>query len=196
MQICSTRYQGAEDAIRLINRLTTSSVSELRFSANVLKTDSYNIQKKYNDAYAQTVRISRNFNLNAIRSLIPYRRVFMQSWEMHTQDCMNIQKHFRCITRPCPSIRTSNRFSPDIFLKTGSALFKTGNPIDAVPFLDKAVNLGIPSSRTGALVILGDCLDMLGRQNNAYVLYYEASKNKINPARYWYQPMLRMAFNP
>ena len=35
-----------EESIRLIDKLTSSPLNELRFSAHILKTDSYNIQKK------------------------------------------------------------------------------------------------------------------------------------------------------
>jgi tetratricopeptide (TPR) repeat protein len=177
-----------EEAIRLIDKLTSSPVDELRFSAHILKTDSYNIQEKYNDAYAETVRIKRNFDLNNI-SIPLQARFHVVSGDTYS-GLNEFSKALQMYNKALSLDKNINRYSPDIYLKTGIAFFKTGNPANAVLFLEKAVNLGIPSSRTGALILLGDCLKMLGRQNNAYALYYEASKIKSPGA---VPAMLRMA---
>jgi tetratricopeptide (TPR) repeat protein len=177
-----------EDAIRLVNRLSFSSDNELRFSAGVIKADSCNIQKKYNDAYAQTVRISRNFDLNHVSNPLQARfyAVLGDTYSGLNEYSKALQMYNSALSLD----KNINRFSPDIYLKTGSALFKTGNPADAAAFLEKGVNLGVPSSRTAALVMLGDCLNILGRQDNAYALYYEASTNRSPGA---VAAMLRMA---
>ncbi len=165
-----------EEAIRIINRLTSSSESELRFSVNVLKADSYNIQKKYNDAYVKAVQISRKFDLNKVSNPLQahYYIILGDAYSGLNEYSKALQMYNKAMSLD----NNINRISPDIFLKIGTALFKTGYPSDAAGFLEKAVNLGIPSSRTEALIMLGDCLNMLGRQDNAYALYYEVSINR------------------
>jgi tetratricopeptide (TPR) repeat protein len=177
-----------EEAIKIINKLVSSSNDELRFSAGVIKADSYNIQKKYTDAYAQTVRISKSFNLNDVSNPLQahFHTVLGDAYSGLNEYPKALQMYNKALSLD----RNINRFSPDIYLKTGSALFKTGNPSDAAAFLEKAVNLGIPSSRTEALITLGDCLNMPGRQDAAYTLYYEASINRSPGA---VAAMLRMA---
>jgi tetratricopeptide (TPR) repeat protein len=177
-----------EEATRLINKLTSSSDNELRFSANVLKAENFNIQKKYNDAYAQTVRIIRNFDLSHISNNLQ-SRFYAVKGDVYT-GLSEYLKALQMYNKALSLDKNIYRFSPDIYLKTGSALFKTGNPADAAVFLEKAVNLGIPSSRTEALIMLGDCLNILGRRDNAYALYYEASINRSPGA---VAAMLRMA---
>ncbi len=165
-----------EEAIRIINRLTSSSDSELRFTVYVLKADSFNIQKKYNDAYVQAVQISRKFDLNKVSDPLQahYYIILGDAYYGLNEYSKALQMYNKAISLD----NNINRISPDVFLKVGSALFKTGNPSDAAGFLEKAVNLGVPSSRTEALIMLGDCLNVLGRQDNAYALYYEASINR------------------
>ncbi len=177
-----------EEAIRLIDKITASSDVESRFSSCILKTDSYNIQKKYHDAYAETVRINRNFNLNNIPITLQAR---FQAVSGDTYSGLNeYSKALQMYNKALALDKNIHRYSPDIYLKTGIALSKTGNPVNAVLFLEKAIDLGIPSSRTGALILLGDCLNMLGGQNSAYVLYYEASTSRSPGA---VAAMLRMA---
>jgi tetratricopeptide (TPR) repeat protein len=163
-----------EEAIRLVDRLTSSRDIEQSFSAHIIKTDGYNIQKRYNDAYAETVRIRRNINLNDT-SILMQSRFYAVSGDAYS----GLNEHSKALQMYDKALSLDKniiRYSPDIYLNTGIAVFKTGNPADAVPFLEKAVNLGIPSSRTGALIVLGDCLNALGGQNSAYSLYYEASR--------------------
>jgi tetratricopeptide (TPR) repeat protein len=177
-----------EEAIRFIDKLATSPDKELRFTAHIIKTDSYNIQKKYNDAYAETVRINRYFNLNNISSS-SQARYYSVSGDTYS-GLNEYSKALQMYNNAQALDKNLHRHSPDIYLKTGIALFKTGNLVNAVLFLEKAVNLGIPSSRTGALILMGDCLNMPGGQNSAYALYYEASKSRSPGA---VAAMLRMA---
>jgi tetratricopeptide (TPR) repeat protein len=182
------RTSRPEEAMRIINRLTSSSDYELRFSVNVLKADSFNIQKKYNDAYVQAVQISRKFNLNKVSNPLQahYYTILGDAYSGLNDYSKALQMYNRAMSLD----KNINRFSPDIFLRAGSALFKAGNSIEAEPLLEKAVNLGVPSSRTEALIALGDCLNIPGSQDNAYALYYEASSNRSPGA---VAAMLRMA---
>jgi tetratricopeptide (TPR) repeat protein len=68
------------------------------------------------------------------------------------------------------------RTESDLNLRIGEAHFRSADPAKAIPYLEKAINLGNPTSRPYALIVFGDCLKQTGDMECSFTIYAEAAK--------------------
>lgn len=165
-----------ETALRQIETLLHSADNETRLSAHILKADLYNTRKKFNDAYTEILRINGDFNPGTAsdQTRARYYSVMGDAYSGLNEYSKALEMYDKALALD----GSIHRFNPDIYLKKGIALYRTDDTAGALSLLEKAVNLGTPSSRSTALIYMGDCLSRQRNEDNAYALYYEASKIK------------------